>query len=180
MLLSIKNKQIMNRFNYVVVAFISLFSSNIYATELDKYMLADFDKKLFVSEEKVNFYMFASFSLSDVHLRQMMDYAKRYNGTIVFRGVKDNSFIKTAELIHELSNQGEEAAIIIDPVLFKKFHVSQVPTYVLVKDSKCPIGVSCKPSYDKLTGSVTPKYALEKIIEKGDLYQEAETILERS
>ena len=134
--------------------------------------------KLFVHKESVDFYMFASLGLSDVLLRQMLDYAKNYNGVIVLRGIENNSFRQTADHIQRLAREGEEAAIIIDPTLFKRFQVEQVPSYVLTKEEKCPVGVSCKPSFDKITGNITPKYALEKFVEKGDLFKEAKKLLE--
>lgn len=83
---------------------------------------------MFNQAEEINFYMFASFSLSDTHLRQMMDYAKLYNGVIVFRGIENNSFKRTAEHIQSLAKEGEEASIIIDPTLFKEFQIVQVPS----------------------------------------------------
>ena len=122
--------------------------------------------------------MFASLGLSDTILRQMFDYAKIYNGVIVLRGAEDNSFKKTAEHIGRLAKEGEEAAIIIDPTLFKQFQVERVPTYILAKQGKCPMGMSCKPNYDKIIGNITPKYALEKFVEKGELFLEAKALLE--
>ena len=108
----------------------------------------------------------------------MLDYAKIYNGVIVLRGLKNNSFKQTAEHVQRLSKEGEEAAIIIDPTLFKQFEVERVPAYILAKQEKCPVGLSCKPSYDKITGNITPKYALEKFVEKGELFLEAKALLE--
>ncbi len=139
----------------------------------------DFNR-MFTRGEEVNFYMFASFSLSDTHLRQMMDYAKTYNGVIVFRGIENNSFKKTAEHIQSLAKEGEEASIIIDPTLFKEFQITQVPSYVLAKRGQCPVGVSCKANYDKIIGNVTPKYALEEFAEQGELSQEAQVLLGES
>lgn len=136
------------------------------------------EKNIFSKEENVDFYMFASFGLSDSLLRQMLDYAKIYNGVIVLRGLKNNSFKQTAEHVQRLSKEGEEAAIIIDPTLFKQFEVERVPAYILAKQEKCPVGLSCKPSYDKITGNITPKYALEKFVEKGELFLEAKALLE--
>ncbi len=136
------------------------------------------EKNIFSKEENVDFYMFASFGLSDSLLRQMLDYAKIYNGVIVLRGLKNNSFKQTAEHVQRLSKEGEEAAIIIDPTLFKQFEVERVPAYILAKQEKCPVGLSCKPSYDKITGNITPKYALEKVAEKGELSLEAKVLLE--
>ena len=140
--------------------------------------LNNIEKNIFSKEENVDFYMFASFGLSDSLLRQMLDYAKIYNGVIVLRGLKNNSFKQTAEHVQRLSKEGEEAAIIIDPTLFKQFEVERVPAYILAKQEKCPVGLSCKPSYDKITGNITPKYALEKFVEKGELFLEAKALLE--
>lgn len=156
-----------------------------YANELDESSKGKFDQLLnksinretFMGAETVDFYMFASFGLGDTLLRQMFDYAKLYNAVVVFRGIEGNSFKKTAEHIQRLAKEGEEAGIIIDPTLFKQFQIERVPTYVLAKAEKCPAGISCKPSYDKITGSMTPTYALEKFIEKGDLGPEAAKLL---
>lgn len=136
------------------------------------------ENKLFSKKESVDFYMFASLGLSDTILRQMFDYARFYNGVIVLRGAEDNSFKKTAEHIGRLAKEGEEAAIIIDPTLFKQFQVERVPTYILAKQGKCPMEMSCKPNYDKIIGNITPKYALEKFVEKGELFLEAKALLE--
>ncbi len=135
------------------------------------------ENKLFLNDKTIDFYMFASFSLSDETLAQMLDYAKIYNGIIVLRGIKNNSFKQTSERIQHLTKEGEEAAIIIDPTLFKRYAVERVPSYVLVKQEKCPVGMSCNPSYDKIIGNITPKYALEKFAEKGDLSKEAKNLL---
>lgn len=152
-------------------------AGNLGSSEFDELLNHKVNQKLFVSDEKINFYMFASLGLSDLLLRQMLDYAKTYNGVIVLRGIENNSFRQTADHIQSLARDGEEAAIIIDPTLFKQFQIRQVPSYVLAKEQKCPVGSSCKPSYDKITGNITPKYALEKFVEKGDLFQEAQKLL---
>ena len=154
-----------------------LCASELDHNELNKLLNNKVNQKLFVSKESVNFYMFATLSLGDNVLKQMFEYAKMYNGTIVLKGIEDNSFIKTSDHIQRIAKGGEEAAIIIDPTLFKKFQVVSVPSYVLAKHKECPVGMSCTPSYDKITGNVTPKYALEKFIEKGDLGLEAQGLL---
>lgn len=135
------------------------------------------EKGFFFNDETIDFYMFVSFSLSEDILRQMLDYAKLYNGIIVFRGIENNSFRETSEHIQHLAKEGEEAAIIIDPTLFKRYAVERVPSYVLVKQEKCPAGMSCNPIHDKIIGNITPKYALEKFSEKGDLFQAAKNLL---
>lgn len=132
-------------------------------------------------KEVIDFYMFASFSLSDTTLRQMIDYAKIYNGIIVFRGIKENSFVKTSSHKQKLVEEGAsaDASIVIDPILFKKYEISQVPTYVIAKHIHCPAGMNCLKKFDKIIGNITPTFALEKFAEKGDLSEVALKLLER-
>lgn len=167
--------------NFVVVGLISSIiwfsSQKTYANEFETLQFNGLEQKLFVDDEKINFYLFASFGLNDTTLRQMLDYAKIYNGVIVLRGIEDNSFKTTAEHIQKLASEGEEVAIIIDPTLFKQYQVTQVPAYVLARQAECPVGMSCKARYDKITGNITPKYALEKFVEKGELASEATKLL---
>ena len=167
----------MYQFCRIGVTLTMLLNSNVYASQLETLFQSGAQQKLFTNEKKVNFYMFASLGLSDQILRQMLDYTKIYNGIIVLRGVEDNSFKKMSEHIQRLTKEDEELAIIIDPTLFKKFNVEQVPTYVLAKQEKCPAGVSCQAHYDKIIGNITPKYALEKFVEKGELPSEAKALL---
>lgn len=128
--------------------------------------------------EEANFYIFASFSLSDNVLREMIDYAKVYNGIIVFRGLENNSFKVTSEHIQKIAKEDAEAAIIIDPTLFTKFEIKQVPSFIIAKEELCAAQMNCSNSYDKLTGNVTPRFALEKFAEKGELSTYAARILE--
>lgn len=170
-------------FQTICIVFICLLGVvQVSASELDNNELNELlnnkvNQKLFVNKESVNFYMFATLSLSDNILKQMLEYAKLYNGTIVLRGIEDNSFVKTSNHIQRIATEADSAAIIIDPTLFKKFKVVSVPSYVLAKHKECPVGISCMPNYDKITGNITPKYALEKFIEKGDLKLEAQGLL---
>lgn len=134
--------------------------------------------KPFLSKEEINFYIFASFSLNDNVLKQMIDYAKTYDTQIVFRGLENNSFKLTAEHIQKIVKEDDEASIIIDPTLFTKFEIKQVPSFILAKEEACADQMSCSSMYDKISGNVTPKFALEKFAEKGELSDEAMKILE--
>ncbi len=179
MLFSVKLKQ---KFHLalIVIVIASYFNTEAKGEQFnsDNYKQRVNLNELFKPKEAVNFYMFASFSLSDNILRQMIDYTKAYNGIIVFRGLKENSFRKTADHIQGLVGETTEAPIIIDPPLFKKFNVKVAPTYVLTKQKSCPTHTNCLQSYDKISGNITPKYALNKFYEKGDLSHEAKELLE--
>jgi type-F conjugative transfer system pilin assembly protein TrbC len=126
--------------------------------------------------QQSNFYIFVTFSITKENLKSLLSEAKKYDGILVLRGLKDNSFTETAKLIESLEEQ--EGAIIIDPTLYKKFNITTAPTYILVKEQKCPANTSCASVYDKLTGNVKPKYALQAFAEKGELASDAQIILE--
>ena len=125
--------------------------------------------------QKNSFYIFVTLSMSEHNLKQLIIYARKYNATLVLRGLVDNSFVKTSKVIQKLGE--ESGGMIIDPNLFKEFNIKTVPSYVLASNKACPPATTCVKTYDKLTGNVTPKYALEIFGEKGDLAAEAKLLL---
>ena len=64
-----------------------------------------------------------------------------------------------------------------------RYSVTKVPTYVLTKPCEDNMsGISgnvCKPEYDKLTGNVSPRYALEKFRTSGEFTSAAKERLGR-
>lgn len=124
-----------------------------------------------------NFYIFVSFALGDEMLKQLLHLAQKYDGKLVMRGFKDNNFKVTAKAIENLVKDDNASGILIDPTLFKTFAITAVPSYVLAGKHNCMPNTSCKVEYDKITGNVSPKFALEKFAESGDLQQEATALL---
>ena len=122
-----------------------------------------------------NFYIFVTLSMSEHNLKQLLILSKKYQGQLVLRGLKNNSFVQTAKLVQDL--QEEEGSIIIDPNLFKEFGIKAVPSYVLSVNNHCPPNTSCARAYDKLTGNVSPRYALELFARVGDLSSTAHLLL---
>ncbi|MEB3025905.1 TrbC family F-type conjugative pilus assembly protein, partial [Parvimonas sp. M13] len=59
----------------------------------------------------------------------------------------------------------------IDPRLFRAFNIDAVPTYVVVStDFKPCDGFNCQtpvPPHDRMTGNVTPAYALRTFAQGG-------------
>ena len=108
-------------------------------------------------------YIFISISMGKENINSLIESSN--NASFVLRGLKGNSFRKTSEFVKDL----KDASIIIDPELFKKYDVVAVPCYVLAKSDG---------NYDKLSGNVTPKYALDKFAKAGDLAQEAQWLLQ--
>lgn len=98
-------------------------------------------------------YVFVSFSMPDEALLSLSQDVQKVGGIFVLRGLPENSFKKLAIKLYSLRKQGLHATIQIDPRLFTQFNVEKVPSFVV----KHPKG------FDKLSGHVSLRYALEKI-----------------
>lgn len=117
--------------------------------------------------KKDGFYIFVSFNLPKTLLEAHDKIAKQIGAKLVLRGFKNNSFKETADYIKEISAKG--IAIEIDPVAFKKFNITSVPSFVL----------SSSDTFDKLVGNVSIPYVLAKFKDEGDLKQKASEYLAR-
>lgn len=124
-------------------------------------------------------YVFVSFSLGKTALLNLALDAKRYGATLVLRGFKDGSYLKTVQALQKIiwkSGQG----VIVDPELFTLFNVTAVPTIVLAKPFQlAALERTQTPLHDRLMGHVSLHYALEKFAELGDLQQEAQSVLQK-
>ena len=78
--------------------------------------------------------VFVSFSMPKEALRELSEQAEKYGATLVMRGIFRNSFRKTKDKISEIGRDGLK--LNIDPQMFKKYGISRVPTFVLVKNDK--------------------------------------------
>lgn len=134
-------------------------------------------------KEPAKFLVFVSFSMDQKAIRSIGRDVGKLGGTLVLRGLVDNSLKSTTAKIAELQQvlQGEETQIkpqvsvpvemIIDPTLFQKFGVKAVPSFVVSEaiDTPC-LDNSCSesvPPFDRLAGMVPVQYALKTIAERG-------------
>lgn len=111
--------------------------------------------------------IFVSFSMPKESLKSWMQEAEKIHAPIVIRGLVDNSFKATIKKMAELAidNQG---GFQIDPTLFKKFQINQVPAVVVTNKSNCLPTQTCREDYDVIYGNVHLDYALEKIADQND------------
>ena len=77
--------------------------------------------------------IFISFSMPMQSLKQWVSQANKKGAALVVRGLVNNSFKETALKVIELL-EGTDGRIQIDPNLFKKYNIQQVPAMVLVND----------------------------------------------
>ena len=114
--------------------------------------------------EAPQFIVFASLSMPDNTLKQLVRDTAAAGGVVVFRGFPNNSARDFVARLGKVVDEGQFASIGIDPRLFRAFDVQAVPTYVTVSsDFDLCAGFSCStkvPPYDRMIGNVTVEYAL--------------------
>jgi len=87
--------------------------------------------------------VFVSFSMPMETLKTLNQQAIQHGGKLVFRGLVNNSFKEMALKLRELS-----AEALIDPTLFEKYQITQVPAIV--------------KGHHKIVGNISLTYALEQ------------------
>lgn len=91
--------------------------------------------------------IFVSLSMPEVSLQALYQEAESLGAVLVLRGLQEHSFKKTASTLKRLG-----IAVQIDPTLFTRYEVSQVPTFV----GLYPEGVH------RLSGNVSLSYVIEQ------------------
>lgn len=111
---------------------------------------------------------FASLSMPAAALVRVIDQLAKINGSIVLRGlIKPGDMKGTADAIAKLIGN-RPVSFLIDPNLFKRFDVKQVPTLVVLPGKQVPTcqNNTCDeptPLYYAITGDVSVDYALDSI-----------------
>ena len=111
-------------------------------------------------EEQIDpgIYVFVSFSMNDVALKDYFYEANKHKATLVLRGLigdkfSKNRFVATKEKLESLAINAE-----VNPVLYKKLNIKHVPVIVKVDKSG---------AISKVSGHITLTKALE-IIGRGN------------
>ncbi|MCE3237357.1 MAG: putative type-F conjugative transfer system pilin assembly protein TrbC [Gammaproteobacteria bacterium] len=121
--------------------------------------------------------IFVSFSMPKESLREWIEAGEMIHAPLVLRGLVNNSFKETVKKVNELI-QNNHGGIQIDPTLFKKFHITQVPAVVVSNSATCLLTSLCPDEFDVVYGDVELAYALRKIRnEKDSLSPIAEKML---
>lgn len=119
--------------------------------------------------EAPQFIAFASLSMPDAALKQLVHDVGSAGGVVVFRGFPNNSAKEFVARLSKVVDKGQLASIGIDPRLFRAFQVQAVPTYVSVSsDFDLCASFSCTtkvPPFDRMIGNVTVEYALTTFAE---------------
>jgi len=111
---------------------------------------------------------FVSLGIPEEGLLPMLADARRFGIPATLRGLLNNDFRQTAEMMFELSKKDKQAGVQIDPTLYEKYNIRAVPALV----------VTCGSQSDVLYGSLPVKQALEEIKQRGDCGSTAAQLLQ--
>ncbi|HEC2564910.1 type-F conjugative transfer system pilin assembly protein TrbC [Raoultella ornithinolytica] len=120
------------------------------------------------SEARPDALYFLSFSIPEEGLKQMVPAATRFHIPALINGLVDNNFRKTVELVFRLARENNQGGVQIDPRQFSKYGITTVPALVVI----------CDAGYDRLTGNLKLKEALERIAAEGDCADTAKKLLQ--
>ena len=115
-----------------------------------------------------NVLIFVSFSMPKESIKGWMQEAEKIHAPVVIRGLVNNSFKATIQKMKELVNDNQ-GGVQIDPNLFRKFKIKQVPAVVVRSIQNCLPTQTCFEDYDVIYGNVHLDYALEKIANQNDV-----------
>lgn len=135
----------------------------------------DFDQDLRESilRPRPTLQIFVSSSMSKQSLKAYAREAHHYNGVLVFRGLPQGSFGKITDLVMSISDVEHPVSIQIDDEAFTQFDVKIVPAIVLAIPATIFSEQTTKEKFDKVTGHITIKAALEMFVQQGDLSTDA-------
>ena len=114
-------------------------------------------------------YVFVSFSMPEITLKRLLIQARQIEASLILRGLIDDDMGKTKTRIAQLLEADEngytriQGGFAIDPTLFERFDIQQVPTFVLT-DTPAPrcTDAGCEEvSFARLSGDTTLEYALK-------------------
>ncbi len=100
---------------------------------------------------------FVSFSMPEDSLKSILAQVDRVGGTVVLRGLVNNSFKDTATVVARLAGENGPG-FGVDPKLFAKYAITAVPAFIV------PDG---ETNFDKISGNISLAAALEAIINEG-------------
>ncbi len=111
---------------------------------------------------------FVSFSMPENSLKDILEQVDQVGGTVVLRGLVNNSFRDTAAVVAGLAKENG-AGFGVDPRLFTKYNITTVPAFVI------PVG----EGFDRIGGNISLAAALEAMVSEGEYPDAARRLLEK-
>lgn len=115
-------------------------------------------------------FIFVSFSMPKESLKAWAEQAKRVDGTLLLRGLYENSIRQTSSRTIEIFGEKGAGDLKVDPESYRLFNIQRVPSVVLSVPSKEGYQEPCDPPvYDCLSGDISVEAALEKFMQQGSV-----------
>lgn len=112
-----------------------------------------------------------SFSMPPETLMRLAQQASKVGAHLVLRGVVNNSLQKTVEATSTFVKRVPDLQFDIDPTVYRRFGIRQVPAFVLTRDNQelksCSNECDTPDYFVSVAGDVTLDYALEHIARHG-------------
>lgn len=113
--------------------------------------------------------IFISFSMPKESLKAWAKQAHQVGGTLLLRGLYENSIHKTSLRTMEIFGETIESELKVDPESFRKFQIKTVPAVVIISEhqKECQQEPCQLPVFDMISGDISLESALEKITKHG-------------
>jgi conjugal transfer pilus assembly protein TrbC len=124
------------------------------------------------AQPQSDIFIFISFSMPTRSIKALLHQSKRVNGLLVLNGFAEGSLLKTLKRVKVLV-EGEKTGLVVNPLWFRKFHIEQVPAFVIAGP-----GIKTEIVY----GDVPLRAVLNEFINHSDsvpLAQKAKALLDR-
>lgn len=112
-------------------------------------------------------YVFISFSMPEASIKAWLEQARLADAAVVLRGLVNNSLTDTMKAVSDLygADQQRAEAALIDPTLYARFGIDQVPAVVVTATAADPcMKIDCPtPEFLSVFGDVPLRYALDKL-----------------
>ena len=133
------------------------------------------------SESDISMQVFVSSSMGKELLKRYVAQAKYYQVPLILLGLPVESWRELAKLIYSITEGDKDGVLIqIDDLAFDNFAIKSVTSFILARSVDVFASRGEKTQiYDRVTGNIGIKRALEIIAKEGDLKDEATRILER-
>lgn len=117
-------------------------------------------QKTHIESTQPQLLVFVSLSMPKQSLRSLAEQLEKMGGSLLLRGLHENSIRKTLEQAHEIL--GDKSAVLkIDPEAFQRFHIKTVPAVVIT--GACETASCDETAYDVIYGDIPLEDALEKL-----------------
>ncbi len=123
------------------------------------------------SAKEPQLFIAVSFSMPPETLMRLSEQAAKVGAHLVLRGVVNNSLQKTAEATSTFVKRVPGLEFDIDPTVYRRFGIRQVPAFVLTRDNQelksCSNECDAPDYFVSVAGDVSLDYALEHIARHG-------------